>query len=68
MTMLMTTQDANEACSSYSLTFEEDTGLPRCDLFSGSVADSVESFNEDIVQQWYDIRCTRPSFVSSQWV
>ncbi|KAH7363814.1 hypothetical protein BKA65DRAFT_571761 [Rhexocercosporidium sp. MPI-PUGE-AT-0058] len=51
---------ASEGCFSYSFYQEEGLGDARCDLFGGSVADSLDSIIKEVPRVWYDIGCGNP--------
>ncbi|CAL3961889.1 unnamed protein product [Diplocarpon coronariae] len=55
---------ANNGCFSYSFYREEVTGAPRCDLFGGSVADSLDSIINEVPRIWYDVGCGNPLLYS----
>merc|ERR1712144_35704 len=50
----------SEGCFSYSFYYEEGLGDARCDLFGGSVADSLDSIIPEVPRVWYDIGCGNP--------
>ncbi|RDW67802.1 hypothetical protein BP6252_09198 [Coleophoma cylindrospora] len=47
-------------CESYSFFPEVGTGAPRCDLYGGSVAQSLDSINDYVPNVWYDLGCGNP--------
>jgi hypothetical protein len=47
-------------CESYEFYPEPGTGAPRCDLFGGSVAQSLASINQWVPNIWYDLGCGVP--------
>jgi hypothetical protein len=48
-------------CVSYEFYPELGTGAPRCDLFGGSVAQSLYSINPYVPNIWYDLGCSVPT-------
>merc|ERR1711977_572496 len=50
----------SEGCFSYSFYYEEGLGDARCDLFGGSVADSLDSIIPEVPRVRYDIGCGNP--------
>lgn len=50
----------HQGCVSYEFYPEEGTGAPRCALFGGSVADSLDSINRYVPNVWYDLGCGNP--------
>ncbi|KAB8298997.1 hypothetical protein EYC80_001132 [Monilinia laxa] len=53
----------DKGCVSYSFYPEPGTGAPRCDLFGGSVAQSLDSIIPQIPNVWYDLECGDPTLV-----
>jgi hypothetical protein len=47
-------------CQSYTFYPEEGTDAPRCDLFGGSVAQSLDSVNRWVPNVWFDLGCGAP--------
>jgi hypothetical protein len=47
-------------CESYEFYPEPGTDAPRCDLFGGSVAQSLASINQWVPNIWYDLGCGVP--------
>ncbi|RDW73968.1 hypothetical protein BP5796_07410 [Coleophoma crateriformis] len=50
-------------CESYSFFPEVGTGAPRCDLYGGSVAQSLDSINDYVPNVWYDLGCGNPLLI-----
>jgi len=48
-------------CRSYDFYPEEGTGEKRCDLYGGSVAQSLASINNYVPNVWYDLACGDPT-------
>ncbi|KAK2628354.1 hypothetical protein QTJ16_003000 [Diplocarpon rosae] len=57
-------EGANDGCFSYSFYTQDGTGAPRCDLFGGSVADSLDSIIPEVTRIWYDVGCGNPLLYS----
>ncbi|KAF5868014.1 uncharacterized protein Bfra_007209ia [Botrytis fragariae] len=51
----------DKGCVSYSFYPEPGTGAPRCDLFGGSVAQSLDSIIPSVPNVWFDLECGDPS-------
>ncbi|KAL3424715.1 hypothetical protein PVAG01_03996 [Phlyctema vagabunda] len=50
-------------CESYSFYPEPGTDAPRCDLYGGSVAQSLDSINNYVPNVWYDLACGDPTTI-----
>ncbi|KUJ22878.1 uncharacterized protein LY89DRAFT_680959 [Mollisia scopiformis] len=48
------------SCISYEFYPADGTGAPRCNLYSASVADSLESVNPYVPNVWSDVLCGSP--------
>ncbi|KAM3086600.1 hypothetical protein ACMFMG_000727 [Clarireedia jacksonii] len=48
-------------CESYSFYPEPGTGAPRCDLYGGSVAQSLDSIIPQVPNVWFDLACGDPT-------
>ncbi|KAI9642363.1 hypothetical protein NHQ30_009167 [Ciborinia camelliae] len=51
----------DKGCVSYSFYPEPGTGAPRCDLFGGSVAQSLDSIIPSVPNVWFDLECGDPT-------
>lgn len=47
-------------CESYEFYPELYTEAPRCDLFGGSVAQSLDSVDPYVPNVWFDLGCGMP--------
>ncbi|KAF7853899.1 hypothetical protein EAF04_010565 [Stromatinia cepivora] len=53
----------DKGCVSYSFYPEPGTGAPRCDLFGGSVAQSLDSIIPQVPNVWFDLECGDPTLL-----
>lgn len=50
----------NMGCQSFDFYLEPGTGTPRCDLYSGSVSQSIDMIIPEVANMWYDVGCMVP--------
>ncbi|ESZ95851.1 hypothetical protein SBOR_3745 [Sclerotinia borealis F-4128] len=53
----------DKGCVAYSYYPEPGTGAPRCDLFGGSVAQSLDSIIPQVPNVWFDLECGHPRLI-----
>jgi hypothetical protein len=47
-------------CQSFEFYPEPGTGAPRCNLYGGSVSQSIDMIIPQVPNVWYDLGCTIP--------
>jgi len=53
----------DQGCQSYDFYPEPGTGAPRCDLYGGSVADSLGRIDNYDPNLWFDLACGDPALL-----